>query len=141
MLSRGSWSTLLRLCGDGATRTDGLYVVEDKINERNWDGLPRTIFGIILSMNPVLSGPVEDNPSDNLNPEYLVAVIVPEEFAGTSQGQIHSHGGVIKEMEVRAGTVAIHAVIVEHQFAELARAITEATRGSGKVERSLNLDE
>jgi translation elongation factor EF-G len=85
-------------------------------------------------MSPTLSSPNDRDPSGDPKPDYLVSVIVPEEFTGVSMGQLQTHAGMIKEMEVKSGTVVIQALIPEREFAELASAISEWTQERGKVE-------
>jgi translation elongation factor EF-G len=92
-------------------------------------------------MSPVLSGYDDRDPSDDPKPDCLVSVIVPEEFVGTSMGELQKRGGMIKKMDVNNRTVVIHALIPEHQCDKLALAITEWTRHRGKVERQPRVNE
>jgi hypothetical protein len=50
-------------------------------------------------------------------------------------------GGIVKGIEVKAGTVVIQGLIPERQFAELARAVKEGTQDRGIVERQPSVNE
>lgn len=86
-------------------------------------------------MSPALSTPNDLDPPEDPSLDCPVSITVPEEFAGSVMGQISAHRGVIKQMNVMAGTILIQALIPERQFAELAREIKEWTRDRGKVDR------
>jgi hypothetical protein len=61
-------------------------------------------------MPPVLSGLSEPGHPDEPKPELAIDIVVPEEFAGMSMGEVRSRGGSVTSMDVQSGTVVIRAV-------------------------------
>jgi len=91
-------------------------------------------------MSPVQSSHNHD-PSDDPKPDCLVSVVVPEEFTTGSMQEFNLRRGIIKKVDLSAGTVVMQALIPERQYYELTLVIKDWTQGRGKVERQPNLSE
>ena len=70
-------------------------------------------------------------------PEFQLAIdiIVPEEFAGFSMGELQRRRGTIQAMDSQGGRVKIRAVLPASSYDELQRAIDEGTQHLGKIRR------
>jgi len=85
-------------------------------------------------MPPVLSGLSEPGHPDEPKPELAVHIIVPEEFAGMSMGEVGSCGGSLTSMDVHSGTVVIRALLPVSEYERLAEVIKVGTQRRGRVE-------
>ncbi|HYL15644.1 MAG TPA: hypothetical protein VEV41_21600 [Terriglobales bacterium] len=87
-------------------------------------------------MSRVLSGTSEPGQPDEPESEFLIYIIVPEEFAGVSMGEVHSRRGSVTGMDVQTGSVLIRASVPKSEYSGLEHAIDEATQHRGRVEHA-----
>jgi translation elongation factor EF-G len=87
-------------------------------------------------MPRVLSGVGEPGQPDESQPEIAVHLIVPEEFAGMSMGELHTRRGRVSGMDVKSGSVLIRAFLPASEYDGLEKAIDEGTQHRGRVEHA-----
>jgi hypothetical protein len=61
-------------------------------------------------MTRVLSGVNEPDEPNRPDPELVIRMTVPEEFAGWSMGELSAHRGWIKGIDVQHGIAVIRGV-------------------------------
>ena len=90
-------------------------------------------------MARVPSGVSEPNqPEPEPDPELLIRVIVPEEFAGLSMGELQSRRGCVTGLDVQSGVVFIRGSLPSSEYAAFHTAITVSTQHRGRVEHELD---
>jgi Elongation factor G C-terminus len=87
-------------------------------------------------MPRVLSGVGEPGQPDESQSEIAVHLIVPEEFAGMSMGELHTRRGRVSGMDVKSGSVLIRAFLPASEYDGLEKAIDEGTQHRGRVEHA-----
>jgi translation elongation factor EF-G len=84
-------------------------------------------------MPPIAYGAADfDQPHDS--DDITIQLVVPEEFAGISMSELQSRRGLIMDMEVQDGSVAVRASLPISEYEQLKTAIFNATRGLGRIE-------
>lgn len=96
--------------------------------------LPPSIYTITTVHPGFRSGLSEPGQPDEPKPELALHIVVPEEFAGMSMGELRSRRGSVTSMDVRSGTVVIRASLSVSEYEGLAEAIRVGSQGRGRVE-------
>ena len=82
-----------------------------------------------------VENPEPDNPDDVAMPEVFIRITVPEEFMGSSMGELNGRGGLVMTIDCESSSVVIRASLPASEYEALSIAISSATLRRGKVER------
>jgi hypothetical protein len=85
-------------------------------------------------MTRVLSGVNEPDEPNRPDPELVIRMTVPEEFAGWSMGELSAHRGWIKGIDVQHGIAVIRGSVPTTQYEGLADTIAAGTRRLGRID-------
>lgn len=87
-------------------------------------------------MPRVLDGVSEPGQPEPDEPEVVVQIIVPQELAGMSMGELHARRGQVTGIDVLSDGVLIRASVPPSEFEALEKAIDAGTQHRGKVKRA-----
>jgi Elongation factor G C-terminus len=87
-------------------------------------------------MSRVLNGVSDPGQPDGPQSEIAIHIIVPEEFAGASMGELELRRGHVNGMDVESRGVVIHASLPASEYDALQKAIGQGTQHRGKIEHA-----
>jgi translation elongation factor EF-G len=86
-------------------------------------------------MARVLAGLHEPDEPNRREPEVVIRMTVPQEFAGSSMAEFSARRGFITGMDVEHGNAVIRGRLPTSEYNALADVIAAGTRHLGRIER------